>query len=107
MGLCLLLPILCGNEKESKEESDFSSYEEENIPVRTQKISERKTKKSKDTNTMNMTERKSNKTKFCLICHKAVHSSSLTMSKNVSVNTPKLDDRDGGIFCSCDTSYYR
>ena len=105
MGLCLLLPILCGNEKESKEESDFSSYEEENIPVQTKKTSKRITKKSKET--MHMTKRKSNKTKFCLICHKAVHSSSLTMSKNISVNTPKLDDRDKGIFCSCDTSYYR
>jgi len=105
MGLCLLLPILCTNEKESKEESDFSSYEQENIPVQTKRTSKRITKKSKET--IKTTERKSNKTKFCLICHKAVHSSSLTMSKNISVNTPKLDDRDGGIFCSCDTSYYR
>ena len=105
MGLCLLLPIICG-----KEDCDSTNFEEDsaNEDRRTQTESMKKnyTIKSKGSESpLPIKEEKIKTTKWCLRCSRPVHSSSLTVAKRFSVNTPMMDERNSGIFCSCDASY--
>ena len=106
MGLCLLLPIVCGQElADSVNEEDSDNGGDRR--TQTKSMKKNPAMKSKQSESLPPVKKGKIKTnKRCLLCSRPVHSSSLIVG-NVNVNTPMMDERDGGIFCSCDTSYTR
>ena len=110
MGLCLLLPIICGKElcTEDCDSTNFEEYSDnEDKGTQTKPMRKNYTMKSKRSESLPpiLKEEKIKTTKWCLRCSRPVHSSSLIVAKRFSVNTPMMDERNSGIFCSCDASY--
>ena len=114
MGLCLLLPMICekgsttsleednhSDEKVSKHSVRRSSTSEKvkNLPKYKQKLDNVKNP-PKD-------KQKSNKLRICLLCHRRVSVTALAVAQNLSVNTNFMDDKSGGLYCTCSTSYLR
>ena len=109
MGLCLLLPFICGQELCTEYCDSVNEEDSENENRRTQTKSMKitspmKSKQSKSPPPIQKGKIKTNK--WCLLCSRPVHSSSLIVGNRFSVNTPMMDERNSGIFCSCDTSYF-
>jgi len=114
MGLCLLLPIIC--EKGSTTSLEEENYSEEKVSkhsVRRSSKSEKAKNPPKDKQKLEKAKnnpkdkQKSNKPRICLLCHRRVSVTALTVAQNLSVNTNFMDDKSGGIYCTCGTSYLR
>merc|ERR1711971_1359140 len=100
-GLCLLLPMIC--EKGSTTSLEGENYSKEKVSkhsVRRSSTSEKAKNPPKD-------KQKSNNLRICLICHRRVSVTALTVAQNFSVNTNFQDEKSGSIYCTCSTSYLR
>ena len=115
MGLCLLLPMIC--EKGSTTSLEVENYSDEKVSkhsVRRSSTTSEKAKnppidKQKLDNVKNppRDKQKSNKLRICLLCHRRVSATALTVAQNFSVNTNFQDEKSGSIYCTCSTSYLR
>ena len=106
MGLCLLLPIVCGQELADSVNEEDSDNEDRR--TQTKSIKKNSPMKSRQSESLPPVKKgKIKTTKRCLLCSRPVHSSSLIVGNRFSVNTPMMDERNSGIFCSCDTSCTR
>ena len=114
MGLCLLLPMIC--EKGSRtllEEENFSEKKVSKLSVKRSSTSKKAKTIPKDKHKLEKAknppkdEQKSNKPRICLFCHRRVSVTALTVAQNLSVNINFMDEKSGGIYCTCGTSYLR
>ena len=114
MGLCLLLPMIC--EKGSTTSLEGENYSDEKVSkhsVRRSSTSEKAKNPPKDKQKLDNVKnppkdkQKSNKLRICLLCHRRVSRTALTVAQNFSVNTNFQDEKSGSIYCTCSTSYLR
>merc|ERR1712109_349053 len=99
MGLCLLLPIVCGQELADSGNEEDSDNEDRR--TKTKSFKKNSPMKSRQSESLPPVKKgKIKTTKRCLLCSRPVHSSSLMVGKRFSVNTNMMDERDSGIFCS-------
>ena len=114
MGLCLLLPMIC--EKGSTTSLEEENYSDEKVSkhsVRRSSTSQKARYPPKDIQKIDNVKnppkdkQKSNKLRICLLCHRRVSATALTVAQNFSVNTNFQDEKSGSIYCTCSTSYLR
>ena len=114
MGLCILVPMIC--EKGSTTSLEDENYSDEKVSkhsVRRSIKSEKVQNPPKDIQKLDKAmnppkdRQKSNKLRICLLCHRRVSATALTVAQNFSVNTNFQDDKSGSIYCTCSTSYLR